>query len=832
VSELVVTHVRSRRLDEAAEAACQRIAPTWPLDRFIAVNTYWGYVHQPIERAAAELGAVSGTRGLMPRAFYRDAWQKGDVQRAHLLEAVAEEGSRDSPEQLIAALELTDPLPERLPLFSDCVDARRDLSHAMSWRDVITHQVSQFCAARFDADQAHWHPEPEPGLYASWRARMLDDHGGSLLTGERRLAGRALRLPASPDAMLAHGVAQLGVPEHATADYLTALLSSINGWAAWCAYRRWEARLAGSDDRQIEDLLAIRLAWECLLDDGERGPLSAHAAWARAWQHAPTVIDSRQERARVDWIWQRAVELAHQRPLSAALARGGASNPARPSVQAVFCIDVRSEVLRRALETVAPRVQTLGFAGFFGLPLAYTPLGTSAIRPQLPGLIAPTLRVTDACDDPSVEASLVQARQEYHRHHERWHELESKPASIFTFVESCGLFYLPAVMGKSLRSLGAAGSVDHAGVPRALSSSLRPRVSEPAAGDIDSRVGLTERVLRGMSLTQGFARIVLLVGHGSQSANNAHAAGLDCGACGGQTGEVNARVLAGLLNETGVREGLRQRQITVPQDTHFLAALHNTTTDEVRLCDADLVPASHIADVNALRLALEEAGHRARVERAPKLGIIASDKAERLLGRYQARANDWAQVRPEWGLAGNASLIVAPRTRTRGVHLAGRAFLHDYDCRADVDGSVLAQIMTAPMVVANWINMQYFASVVDNDHFGSGNKLLHNVVGGRIGVFEGNGGDLRIGLPMQSLHDGESWMHTPLRLSVFIEAQRAAIDAVISQHPLVRSLVEHRWLYLFRMEPGTDSLEAFTRGSWLAWTESPRGQPPDSVDGC
>ena len=55
-------------------------------------------------------------------------------------------------------------------------------------------------------------------------------------------------------------------------------------------------------------------------------------------------------------------------------------------------------------------------------------------------------------------------------------------------------------------------------------------------------------------------------------------------------------------------------------------------------------------------------------------------------------------------------------------------------------------------------------SVADNRRFGSGNKVLHNIVGGAIGVLEGNGGDLRVGLPMQSLHNGRAWMHEPLRL--------------------------------------------------------------------
>ena len=165
-------------------------------------------------------------------------------------------------------------------------------------------------------------------------------------------------------------------------------------------------------------------------------------------------------------------------------------------------------------------------------------------------------------------------------------------------------------------------------------------------------------------------------------------------------------------------------------------------------------------------------------------------------------------------------MIVAPRTRSQHLNLAGRAFLHDYDYTQDPELGVLELIMTAPLVVTNWINMQYYASVVDNVKYGSGNKVLHNVVGGRLGVFEGNGGDLRIGLPMQSLHDGENWQHTPLRLSVFIEAPQAAIDGIIAKHAVVRQLVDNQWLHLFQMQAGSSGQLEVSRRRHGQWCEA------------
>jgi len=241
---------------------------------------------------------------------------------------------------------------------------------------------------------------------------------------------------------------------------------------------------------------------------------------------------------------------------------------------------------------------------------------------------------------------------------------------------------------------------------------------------------------------------------------------------------------------------LAERGIHVPEDTIFIGALHDTTTDDVELFDLEAVPDSHAGDLAALKDWLARAGHLARAERSALLNL---DSGREIDAQVIARSQDWAQVRPEWGLAGCAAFIAAPRSRTAGRDLDGRSFLHNYDWRQDENFGTLELIMTAPMVVASWISLQYYGSTVDNRVFGCGNKVLHNVVG-TLGVLEGNGGDLRTGLPWQSVHDGERLIHEPLRLSVVIEAPREAMTAIIEKHETVRNLVDNGWLYLFAID--------------------------------
>ncbi len=789
---------------EALDRACAKMAPTWPLDRFIAVNPFWELVEAPVQDVAARLGALSGAQLLMPRAWYLAQWRAGRFGPSHLARAIAESGADLTTAQLEHLLTREDPAPQvraRVIDVADDGDAEREARPR--WRDFVTSSLSQFCASYFDGGQAALPPSHAEGLYATWRRHSLSDRSPARLMGASGFEAVLQGLPREADELALLALTELEVPEAALDDWLHSLLLDVNGWASWCAYLGWTARLAGKPDTHLRELLVIRLAWEWVLL--QLGGPERRAAWRAAIKRWPA-CDAHAAQRRHDWLLQRALELAFQDEVHARLRPGVASASALPSVQAVFCIDVRSEVFRRALEAQADDVTTLGFAGFFGLPIEYLPAGSSTARPQLPGLLAPRLQVRDE----GLPAPTERARRRSLSARELSERLKATATSAFSFVESFGPLFAASLWRETFGRPTRA-QADTVGLAASAQAARRPRV---VGLELDARAELAAGVLKAMGLQRGLARLVVLIGHGSQTRNNAHAAGFDCGACCGQTGEVNARAAAALLNDVEVRRALTTRGVEIPESTRFIAALHDTTTDEVTLFETDEVPTTHRDELVRFRAQLTAAGRVARRERAPRLGLSPSASDEALLESVRTRARDWAQVRPEWGLAGNAAFIVAPRSLTRGVHLGGQAFLHDYAWEEDDGFQRLELILTAPMVVTHWINFQYYASTVDNGRYGSGNKLLHNVVGGHLGVFEGNGGDLRIGLSKQSLHDGEQWMHTPRRLSVFVAAPRHAIDDVLARHAKVRALVENGWLFLFEVEGRTGALHQRLRDGW------------------
>lgn len=801
------------------DRACMRIAPLWPLKHFVAVNPFLGFSDEPFALTCARLRRVARADMLMPRAFYRQSLADGLVTDKDLAEALATAPSSwNLPVNVEDLKKTVNAEPSRTQSPSAAVATLAEILDELAAGDrqasrtaFMVDEISKFCAAYFDEGQASWRlPNRDSSLYKAWRSSMRYDRNPEMM-GIRGFRKNVAALPEDPIDAIETVIDSLGVPERAVEDYLYRALFDIGGWAAYARYLVWNNALYGRDDDTLVHLLTVRVVWGYAIYL-ERTDEPFRKAWKKAMTEAEVLPSDERlgddPDLTVDLIMQDAYELAYQRELRfefglKAAAMGMTSESTCKPLQAAFCIDVRSEVYRRALEIVLPGVETIGFAGFFGFPIEYVQIGQTKGGAQCPVLLKPAFVVCEAVSGATdeEETEILGLRLMRRRAAKAWKAFKLSAVSSFTYVETAGLLFAAKILGDCARLTRPVPDPNLDGLDKSVVERLRPRLDPRIVGgrqtgfNSEQRVSMAEAVLRAMSLTGEFARLVLLAGHGSTTVNNPHATGLDCGACGGHTGEANARVAAAILNDKDVRAALEERDIIIPEDTWFLGALHDTTTDEVTLFDADTAPTSHQEEIKHLKQRLEMASSIARRERASQLDI---DRRGDTDVRVIALSRDWSQVRPEWGLAGNAAFVAAPRRRTQGIDFGGRVFLHSYDWRNDKDFSVLELIMTAPMVVASWINLQYYGSTVNNPAFGSGNKVLHNVVG-TVGVLEGNAGDLKVGLPWQSVHDGKRFVHEPRRLNVFIEAPIEAMNEIITKHEAVRHLADNRWLHLFAL---------------------------------
>lgn len=757
------------QLKVAADGAARAIPPVWPLASSVAVNPYLGQTGMTLAETAALMARVSGTPVTMPRQWYRDRIASGAITEAHLAAALAASPHAEKPSSLasLQAALTHEPAPGKaVPTVADLAAK----ATGIDWPGIIAERFGAWAGGYFDKGQALWAAPRGKGAFAAWQAVASHDLTPEIagLTGFGSLVADA---PERAAEALACAVDVLALPSAALPTYFHSLLVTLGGWAHVARYELWQAELAGKSDETITDFLTIRLLWEQALL-GRYGSQIGQSWLATIAAHEEPVEPTADQI--VDAILQEAAERAGQTALAQTLTQPLLGTERQPPVlQAAFCIDVRSEVFRRALESLDKRIQTLGFAGFFGLTASHQRFASDVHEHRLPVLLNAGLTSRTGGEGATHARHTARAER-------AWGRFKLAAVSSFAFVEAAGPIYI----GKLLKdALG-------------LKANKPPRDPKPFADpapDTATRVGMAASILGAMSLTKEFAPLVLLAGHGANVVNNPHASGLHCGACGGYSGEVNARLLAGLLNDPEVRAGLIDKGIVIPDTTLFVAALHDTTTDAVTLYTEDQPTDLHRNAIAQAEQWLAAAAVLTRSERALRLPRANSDAS------VIKRSRDWSETRAEWALAGCKAFIAAPRMRTAGRSLEGRAFLHDYVWQRDEGFGVLELIMTAPVVVASWISLQYYGSSVAPELFGGGNKLLHNAVGG-IGVIEGNGGPLRAGLPWQSVHDGHQLMHEPLRLSVCIEAPREAMTAVLEKHAGVRALFDNKWLHLFAID--------------------------------
>lgn len=776
------------------------------------------------------------------------------------------------------------PLPTATPLPEPRRHQQVLASLGVGDPDAIVHpELVRLCAGFLDQGQARdVLPGRERGFLRAVAALYAAGARGP--RGAESGTAALAALDASPreaNAVIRDVLDSLGVRGDAVEEYVVSTLLALPGWAGM--FSRLERHPEERVD-EVAPALAEFLAVRLLLDAAAARSLATAAALPVAWPElrdrqprerprtalpaavvlwtlsraaglAPAALASLPDAALAatwsEWdacppmlrrqLWQEAYERQYRRQTLDALAahRRAGLAPAIPSrrlAQVVFCIDEREESIRRAIEEQGPQYETFGAAGFFGVAIDYQGLYDPVPAAHCPVVVVPAHEVHEA-PAPGTESSHERRR----RWRAGWNAFERMLGrESRTLAGGAGLSF---VLGP-LAGVAAAGRVvaprgslrlrerfteRFAPRPHTRLSALRDewvkrqsQRGKPVGFSLDESVDRVQGVLKSIGLTRDFAPLIVVLGHGSTSLNNPHESAHDCGACGGRRGGANARLFAELANRRDVRDALRARGITVPDDTVFVGGLHDTADDRIQLFDLGAIPATHDERFETVCVMLEQARRESARERARRfddapLGISAVEA----LHHVEARASHLAQPRPEYGHCTNAIAVVGRRRLTRGLHLDRRPFLISYDPTQDEEERILERILAAVGPVGAGISLEYYFSSVDNTRFGCGTKLPHNVTG-LLGVMAGHQGDLQTGLPLQMVE-----LHEPMRLLLIVEATPAALLTVAGRQAEVAELVVNEWVQLVSVDPGTGAMQVFRAGAFVPY--EPRVQPLPEV---
>lgn len=661
----------------------------------------------------------------------------------------------------------------------------------------INRETIKWLQLFFDEGQATiYMPMRDAGLYHAFKVVAQFDKNLHKNSIEKKLFIKQLPM-SSPDA-ISSILFYLNIPNQDYEIFLTLMLTTLPGWASHVKYRtEWsDCNTHMSNPVTQEDYLAIRLIITYLLWPQAVQLVEWYKNVRAAAHDKKNLITKIQE-----------FEDEYQNVLITKIIQQSFKFDHKPLAQFVFCIDVRSEPLRRALQTIN-NYETFGFAGFFGIPIIIKDDITGEEYSSCPVLLTPKHKV--------VKTDCFATNKEYKKDingyiylksiQDIYWSLKNNFITSFALVEALGLY---AGIWTALKTFFPFFAHN---IKLYVISSMRP-LHNASPIYVVSDISFSEKckyaqsVLAAIGLTDNFTQFVVLCAHSSSSENNAYATLLDCGACGGRPGGPHAAILASILNDAQVRKYLADNNIIIPISTQFIAAEHNTTTDEVILYGSEKIEL-----LDQIKADLEKAKEINSAWRCKKMGIDAKQQSSK---HTLLRSLDWAQVRPEWGLARNASCIVAPSYLTKNIDLDGRAFLHSYDYKKDFDGKILSSILTAPMVVAQWINMQYLFSTLNNVAYGAGSKITKNIVG-KFGVMQGNASDLMTGLPLQSVYATDTQpYHKPQRLITLIYAPRYLIDKVILEEKVLMKLFGNGWVRVVCIEPETEQVFRLERD--LTW---------------
>ncbi len=773
--------------------ASKILPTTWPLKSMIAVNPLWDLHDVPFKDAISYTQKYLPINGCLSTDEYISLFNIGKITKHNLKHSLQQYLSRKLKKEITLDSDQTDVLVE-IVLSNQHYQPQDDahchnplpaFEHIKDVLPICSENILNFMMSYFDKNQYPWFKNSsKTPLFEAWKSFAILDNA----IGEKLHS-----LPSDINLALLSMIEKLNVAQSQIVDFFSTILSQLIGWHS---YIKWiESRPDNPLIEQKASIAEALLIWCCHIDIelNKRHFINTQSCNP----NTNTVIKNKslfdlfKEKSLeanlsiylksilindLHLIWQVALEKNFQEELISKVLSKPKPNPSsdqKAKAQFIFCIDTRSEGIRRHLEANG-HYETFGYAGFFSALFCLEDASKSEFKLQAPALVEPTISLKLNAIKPSFLQKMVFSFNTV------IYKLKHNILSPFAFFEVLGYFASIPILAKTFYSnyfekINFSTPIFDAQKPVTNNYFLENSKIEETANN-------AYQFLKTIGLVKNMASVIFVCGHQAQTENNPFQASFDCGACGGNSGLINAKITCEILNHPKIRSILHKRGIDFGLDSRFVATCHNTTTDEFIVDKID-IPFIHgwegiSHDVNNALATLKK-------ERAHVLPALSTDD----------RHINWSELIPEWGLANNAAFIIGPRSYTSKVNLERRVFLHSYDPSLDPDGAILESILTAPVVVAHWINMQYYFSSTDPDVYGSGNKAIHNVVGD-CGVIEGNLSDLKIGLPIQSVFFKNKRMHQPLRLLVVIFACSKLVDNILDKNPNIKSLFDNEWASL------------------------------------
>lgn len=745
MSDLITIEMITRSITEAS-----RILPIiWPLKSSIAINPLWDLTHKPFNEALEQVRAYLPIKGFLSNAEYIELYKNEKISDSALKKALTENTSLscDEANHIISKF-ITGSLQG---------DNSKDIKPALSFPKKIKDEIILFFSRHFDQSTPQ---HLENTLFPLW-----EDFKQKKFFYNNKWENLLSSLPYEPISALQNLLSEMGVKNEQTTALFESIFAQLIGWHGFI---KWlQSRRDNSLVEQNATLVETVLIWCCYIHiEGIYKNFSLNNSNNYKPGSKNDIYSDYIDKSLL--IWQRAYELTYEEALLKEINEASPTQKT-PIAQFVFCIDVRSEAIRRHLEAVNA-YETFGYAGFFGSIFSLKDTSKKTCSLQAPALVEPKVTVHQKVATPLLNQFISHLSTMVNR-------AKNNPFSTFAFFEIVGTWMLVRLIKQSL----FAKFLD-------INMKKNTQHSNPflSTENITNTAESMASFLKTIGLTRSFSPIVVICGHQARTTNNPFQATFDCGACGGNSGNINAKITCEILNNNKIRCLLHRQGIEIPNETIFISACHETTTDELLLENGVFDSNIHIEKIkNDIQIALKN---------------LREERKTALPGNFTDRAFHFAELIPEWGLARNAAMIIGPRNLTESINLDGRAFLHSYDSTLDEDATILEQIITAPVIVAHWINSLYYFSSTDPELYGAGNKAIHNVVS-KIGVIEGNDGDLKIGLPQQSLFFQNKRIHEPLKLLIVIFATENQINLVFKRQPKIKSLIDNGWLNLRIISP-------------------------------